>query len=232
MVVHPRRFCPSGRGVGKSVFRRLGSLNYFIMPIISLEIANLHMLETGTSIEFLSMPLHQFKWLIILSALALHGIIAVILTELMGRSYGKSMLWFAIAFFLPLVGPVSIWLYHITLSSSVTGARRQTFWDRVLLGGPVSLARILVKERAMAQEVTLHDYKSVQNFRSKESMDLEIEEMISSGDFGGARAQAWKIIEVARDARDDSTVAKYQEYLEIIAEEESISVGQDAGSIS
>jgi len=184
----------------------------------------------GPDIEYLSMPLHQFKWLIILSALALHGVISVILGELMGRSYGKSLLWFAIAFLLPVVGPVLIWLYHITLSNSVTGARKQTFWERLLAGGPVSLVRVLLKEQARAKEVKLHDFKVSPQIHRKNGNDTEIDELIARNDFGNARAHAWKIIEVARETRDESTVAKYQEYLEVIAEQESITVGRDAGT--
>ena len=195
-----------------------------------LNILDPQALGGGPNIEYLSMPLHQFKWLIILSALALHGVISVILGELMGRSYGKSFLWFAFAFLFPIVGPVIIWIYHLTLSSFVTGARKQTFWERLLTGGPVSLVRVLLKEQARAKEVKLHDYKVSPQIHRKNGNDAEIDELIARNDFGSARAHAWKIIEVARETRDVSTVAKYQEYLETIAEKESITVGRDAGT--
>lgn len=198
------------------------------MVNISLTIFYLHLFNSNSDIEMLSVPVHQFKWLIILSALALHGVIAVILAELMGRSYGNSMLWFAIAFFLPFVGPISIWLYHLALSNYAVDARKKTFWDRVMFGGPVSLSRILLKEQAMAQEVTLHNYKTNVHVQKVSDKDPDIDAMIEQGDFSGARAHAWQIMGVAQDAGDKDTIARYQRYLEIIAEEEALSEGVES----
>ena len=52
--------------------------------------------------------------------------------------------------------------------------------------------------------------------------------MIKQGDFGGARAQAWQIMGVAQDACDRDTIARYQEYLEIIAEAEALAEGVES----
>jgi hypothetical protein len=182
--------------------------------------------------DFTAIPVHQFKWLIYLSALAFHGVISVILTELMGRTYGKWWLWFTISFLLPVIGPISILMYHWILSTSVTEARQQTFWDRMLFGGPVSLRKILLKEQASAQEVKLTPYRPFTNNNTKPTngSDPEVDRLIKQGNFGEARALAWNLMEIAREAQDGPSVNKYQDYLEVIAVKQSMESGEDISS--
>ncbi len=186
-------------------------------------------LSDPTKIESFSMPVHQFKWLIIFSIVAFHGVTSAILTELMGRTYGKYWLWYIICFTLPVIGPVSVWLYHTMLSTATMDARRRVFFERLLRGGPVSLRKLLIKERNEAQEVKLISYNNELN-RSKNGTDPELENLISEGKFAEARARAWKVMEIARDSGDDPTTGKYQHYLEIIAEQESIGSGADTAN--
>jgi len=184
--------------------------------------------------DYTAIPVDQFKWLIYLSALAFHGVIAVILTELMGRTYGKWWLWFTVAFFLPLIGAISILLYHSILSTSVTEARQQTFWERILFGAPVSLRRALAKEYSNAREVKLSDYKPYKNNNGARSpsngADPEIESLLEAGKYGEARAVAWNLMEISREAQDKPNINRYQEYLEVIAERQSMDTGEEVPS--
>ncbi len=182
-----------------------------------------------TRADFAIVPLHEFKWWIYLWVLAFHTVLAVILTELMGRTYGKPWLWFIIAFCLPLVGPITILLYHLILYRSVLEARRQTFWNRMLAEGPVSLLKGLVKERARAREVVLEDYRPPAVSIRENGDDPKIELLLMQSRFGEARAHAWKMLEIARELGDSEKKAIYHEYLEIIAEQEAIHSGKDSG---
>ena len=172
-------------------------------------------------------PVNQFRWWIYLWFVALHTIVAVILTELMGRTYGKPLLWFALSFLLPLVGPVTIFIYHIILSTSVTEARKQTFWERVLVGAPVSLQKMFFREHRRAQEAKLSSfYEPDLRFRP-DGADPEIDKLLQMGKFQDARAHAWKMLEVAKELNDRSQTRTYQQYLEIIAEQQSLNSGRE-----
>lgn len=171
-------------------------------------------------------PVQEFKWSIYLYLLALHGIIAAIVTELMGRSYGKWWLWFIISFCLPLIGPVAILLYHHIVSSSVIEARKRSFWERMLMSAPVSLLKHFHNEQRRAQEVVLLERRQTSSIE-RNGRDPEIEALIIQGRFSEARTQAWKLLEIAIESHHQSQIDKYQEYLEIIAEKESISSGRE-----
>ncbi len=183
-----------------------------------------------SAIEFVAIPVHQFKWMIYLSILAFHGVVAVILTELMGRTYGKPWLWFILAFGLPVVGWGTIGLYHLIMATTVTDARQQTFWERVLEGGPVSLLKILRREQAQAQEVKLVSYNVNPECGAMNGNDPELNKLLEDGKYNEARAIAWNMMEISRDANDQVNVDKYQYYLEIIAQSESMNSGVDLGS--
>lgn len=174
--------------------------------------------------EFLSMPVHQFKWWIVLCFLAFHGVISVIVTELMTRSYGKWYIWLPVAFLIPFFGPVMIYLWHLGMASSSAGTRRSTFWERMLYSGPVSLARILLREKELARETELRDVRPVV-IRSVETKDIALEQLLAQERFAEARAQAWRMMDIAKDMRDNFKIAQYSEYLELIAERESLASG-------
>jgi hypothetical protein len=180
-----------------------------------------------SSIEFSAIPIHQFKWMIYLSLLALHGVMTVIITELMGRTYGKAWLWFILAFGLPIVGPVTMYLYHQIMFTTMQDARQQTFWERLLRGSPVSLRKSLAIEQRRAQEVKLVEYNVNQKKSRSNGTDPSIERLLENGDYGEARAIAWKMMEIARETRDNNNVSRYQEYLEIIAESEAMNSGSE-----
>ena len=173
------------------------------------------------------MPVHEFSWWIIVCLLALHGVLAAIISELMGRTYGKWWLWFVIAISLPLIGPIVVLLYHWIVSTSVADARKATFWERVLWGGPVSLARALQREKARAVEVSLHNYSPPNTKSSVNHRDPEIEALLIRGKFSEARGHAWKMLEIARESGHSEQIARYQEYLEVIALRESEESGLD-----
>jgi hypothetical protein len=172
-------------------------------------------------------PVHGFGWLVYVSLLALHTILAVIITELMSRTYGKWWLWLAVAFLFPIIGPIAIYLYHTIVSTSVSDARKRTFWERTLLNGPVSLSRILLKEKAKAQEVILLEPMPRTGGPECSVHDTEIDALLDQGKFTQARGLAWKMMEIAREAKHQNQIAKYQEYLEVIAERESVESGVD-----
>ena len=174
--------------------------------------------------ELATMPVHQFRWWIILCFLAFHGVIAVIVTELMTRSYGKWYIWLAIALAIPVFGPVMIYLWHLGMAGSTAGTRKSTFWERVLYTGPVSLGRILLREKELAQETELFDIMSVKT-RTAETKDIALEQLLNEEKFAEARAQAWRMMEIAKDTRDNNKMAQYREYLELIAERESLASG-------
>ncbi len=180
--------------------------------------------------NYLAMPLHQGAWMIILSVVALHGIVSAILTELMSRTYRLWLLWFLIAFCLPVIGAVTILMVHLTLSASVTESRKQSFWERVLLDSPVSLRRLLIREQARAREVTLSPYKPVATVGMSNGADPEIDALLREGRYPEARAHAWKMMEIARESLDNAGTMRYQDYLELIAEREAVDSGGDVGT--
>ena len=172
------------------------------------------------------MPLHEFTWWIIICLLALHTIIAVIIAELMGRTYGKWWLWLIVAFCFPFVGPVAIYLYHVIVSSSIIEARKKSFWERWLFSGPVSLDRALQREQLRAQQVTLRNYNPNPVDKGRvNGQDAEIEALLRLGKFGDARAQTWKMLDIAKEAQHQEQIDKYLDYLEIIAIQESSESG-------
>ena len=176
------------------------------------------------------MPLGEFKWWIYLWFVALHTIIAVIVTELMGRTYGKWLLWFVVNFFLPVIGLiVSLW-YHLIVSGSVSGARRQSFWDRFLSGTPVSLFKVFLRESHSAESMTLRSYHPTDLTFRPNGTDPEIDQLLREGYYGEARAHAWKMLEIARELNDQPKMRAYQEYLEIIAEQQAINSGREPNS--
>jgi len=180
--------------------------------------------------NYLAMPLHQFTWMIVLSVVALHGIVSTILTELMSRTYRHWFLWFLIVFCLPVIGAVTILMVHLTLAASVMESRKQSFWERVLLDGPVSLRKLLVREQARAREVTLSPYKPVATRGMSNGTDPQIDALLRQGRYPEARAHAWKMMEIARESFDNAGTVKYQDYLELIAERESVDSGGDRGA--
>jgi hypothetical protein len=172
------------------------------------------------------MPLHEFTWWIIICLLALHTIIAVIITELMGRTYGKWWLWLIVAFCFPFFGPVAIYLYHVIVSSSITEARKKSFWERWLFTGPVSLNRALQREQLRAQQVTLRNYNPNPVDKGRvNGQDAKIEALLRLGKFGDARAQTWKMLDIAKEAQHQEQIDKYLDYLEIIAIQEAAETG-------
>lgn len=178
------------------------------------------------------LPVREFKLWIYLCMLALHTIVAVIITELMSRTYGRWYLWLAIAFVLPLIGPIAILLYHSIIASSVTEARRRSFWERLLFSGPVSLYRILLKEQARAQEVNLSPFGAQSKRIQSSARDPKIDGLLEHGKYAEARAHAWKMMEIARESRDTGQDERYQRYLELIAEKESLNAGSDLSAPS
>jgi len=193
--------------------------------------ALLHTLTNGavddTRFTLANVPIAQFSWWILLCFLALHGVITAILTELMGRSYGKWLLWFVIAFCLPVIGPISIWLYHLILSSSVTDARRQAFWERVLSSPPANLVRAFWREQARQEEIKL---KPVSHYRDvayrPNGTDPEIDALLRNQKYAEARGRAWRMLDIAHELRDTPKTRIYQDYLEIIAEQEALNSGR------
>ncbi len=180
-----------------------------------------------TRYTLLRLPLGQFKWLIYISAGAMHMIIAVIISELMSRSYRKWLLWFLVAFCFPIVGPISILWYHHIAAKAVSELRKESFWERLLFSNPVSLYKNFMKQQAVAQEATLHNPRPFSSGRSSFKRDAEIEALIVHERFDSARAHAWKMMEIARESSDADQIERYQEYLEIIAEKESLTSGSD-----
>lgn len=180
-----------------------------------------------TRYTLLQIPLGQFRWLIYISALAMHMVIAVIITELMSRSYSKWWLWFTVAFCFPIVGPISILWYHYIAATAVSQARKGSFWERLLFSNPVSLYKNFMKQQAVAQEATLYKSLPVSSGRRSFKRDAEIEALIVRERFDSARAHAWKMMEIARESSDAGQIERYQEYLEIIAEKESLASGSD-----
>lgn len=172
-------------------------------------------------------PLHQFKWWTYLYLLAFHTVVAVIITELMGRSYGKWWLWLAVAFLLPIIGPISIFLYHLVASSAVAKARQGSLWERILATGPVSLLRAFRKEQAIAQEPVLYRLRPGSGVIQAGSRDANIEALLTKEEYEQARGHAWKMLDIAREAGDSAQIERYQEYLEVIAEKQSLSNGMD-----
>ena len=181
----------------------------------------------GSRFHLANIPIHEFSWWIVLWALALHTIVAVIITELMTRTYGKWYRWLFISFFIPVVGPIVILLYHLIAYESVRAARSQSFWERFLLSGPVSLRRAFLKEHARAQEVKLYAVRPKSPRSSIKIRDAVIEDALSQEKFGEARGQAWKMMEIARESKDFEILERYQDYLEIIADQESQNMGTD-----
>lgn len=175
--------------------------------------------------ELANMPIGQFKGLIILCVLALHTIIAVIITELMSRTYGRWYIWLLLALALPVIGPIGIYFWHLGMASSLIKARKKTFWKRVLFDVPVSLYRILLREQARAQEVVLNDVRPVNNTVSPVIKDPELEKLLASESFAEARAHAWRMLEIATDMHDTSNIILYQEYLSVIGDKESMASG-------
>ncbi|HDS30135.1 MAG TPA: hypothetical protein ENN67_03740 [Firmicutes bacterium] len=180
--------------------------------------------------DLVMLPVHQFKWWILLYFLALHGIIAAIATELMGRTYGKWWLWFLVAFCFPLVGPVSIFLYHLIISSTVTDARKRTIWDRFFSTHPVSLYKAHLRDQARSEPPKLHNFSINPDLNNKPDRDAIIEAHLIKEEFDLARAHAWKMMEIARDSADSDQIERYQKYLEIIAEKQVISNGNEINS--
>jgi len=179
----------------------------------------------GSRLHLALIPLREFSWWTYVSFLAFHGILAAIIAELMGRSYGKWWLWLAVALAFPIVGPIAILLYHLIASSAVTEARRKTFWERVLFTGPVSLLRAFQKEQARAREITLRPVNMSATRKRMNGADPELEQLIEQGKFNEARGLAWKMIEIARQTSLEDRIAIYMEYLEIIALKEASESG-------
>jgi len=181
----------------------------------------------GSRYNLLVTPLTEFKWWIYLWFLAFHTIMAVILTELMSRTYGKPVLWFLLNFFFPFVGPVVTLWYHLIISASVSSARKETFWERVLHSNPVSLLRVFTREQARAQEMTLDPPKPTNLEFRADGSDPDIDQLLEDGKYSEARAHAWKMLEIAHEQKDKSRIATYQEYLEIVAEQQAINSGRE-----
>ncbi len=175
--------------------------------------------------ELANMPIGQFKWWIILCVLALHTIIAVIITELMTRTYGRWYIWLPLALALPVIGPIGIYFWHLGIASSLIKARKKTFWKRVLFDVPVSLYRILLREQARTQEVVLNDVRPVNKRVSPVTKDPELEKLLASESFAEARALAWRMLEIATDMHDTPNINLYQEYLSVIGDRESMASG-------
>lgn len=184
----------------------------------------------GSRFNLAVMPLSEFKWWIYLWFIALHTVIAVILTELMGRTYGKPVMWFLLNFFLPLVGPVVTLWYHLIISSSVAEARKSTFWERVLHTGPVSLMRVFTREQARAQELTLDPPRPTDLRFKPDGSDPELDSLLQQGEYSAARAHAWKMLEIANEQKDETAARVYQEYLEVVAEQQAINSGRELNS--
>jgi hypothetical protein len=184
----------------------------------------------GSRYHLLVMPLSEFRWWIYLWFLAFHTVLAVILTELMSRTYGKPALWFILNFFLPLIGPVVTLWYHLIISSSISGARKETFWERVLSAKPVSLFKVFIREQARAQEITLDPPKPTNLEFRADGSDPNIDGLLEQGKYSEARAHAWKMLEIAHELKDKSRIATYQEYLEIVAEQQAINTGRELKS--
>jgi hypothetical protein len=200
------------------------------MKLLSLfSISLIHLIDVGVDdsrYDLSRMPIHEFSWWIVIYLLALHTIIAVILTELMSRTYGKWWLWLMVAFCFPLIGPIAIYLYHSIASRSILEARKKSFWERWLFYRPVSLVRALQREQMRAQEVTLRNYNpNPVNKGRINGQDPLIEELMRLKEFGQARAQAWKMLEIAKEAQHQDQIEKYLDYLEIIAIRESSDTG-------
>lgn len=177
--------------------------------------------------ELANMPIGQFKWLIFLCALALHTIIAVIITELMTRTYGRWYIWLPLALAFPVIGPIVIYFWHLGMASSLIKARKKTFWERVLYEVPVSLYRIILHERARAPEVELNDIKPTYQKASPVIKDPDLEKLLASESFAEARAYAWRKLEIATDMHDTSNINLYQEYLSVIGDRESMASGME-----
>lgn len=181
--------------------------------------------------SFASIPLHQFKWWVYLYVLAFHTILVVIVTELMTRTYGKWYVWLILSFCLPVIGPISIILYHWIVSGSLTKSRKHSFWTRMLSGGPVNLVRIFHRQQAMSEELFIRNIPRGQpRPTNSEKSNKTIEALLQQGKYNEARGHAWKMIEIARDAYDIDQIDRYQEYLEIIAEKQSLELNGDLSS--
>lgn len=177
--------------------------------------------------ELAKMPIGQFNWLIILCVLALHTIIAVIITELMTRTYGRWYIWLPVALVLPVIGPIGIYFWHLGMASSLIKARKKTFWKRVLFDVPVSLYRVLLRDQATTHEVELNDVRPVNKKVSPVTKDPDLEKLLTSESFAEARAYAWKMLEIATDMHDTSNINLYQEYLSVIGDRESMASGME-----
>jgi len=199
------------------------------MAFSELTISAFHFFLSGEDTRFhLGFShIYGWRWSIALWILAFHTIISVIIAEVMGRSYGKPWLWFIVAFFIPVIGPIAILLYHALLASSSADARKQTFWEKVLFSRPVSLRKAIFREQARAGEVQLIDYGGKIKSREVTESNNEIEDLIKTGRYADARGVAWKLMEIAIDSGDKPGTARYQEYLEVIAQRESLSSGDD-----
>jgi hypothetical protein len=201
------------------------------VSMIEVTTALFHTLADGsvddTRFTLANVPLAQFTWWIVLCFLALHAVVAAILTELMGRSYGKPLLWFAISFCLPLVGPVSIWLYHLIVSTSVTDARRRTFWERLLSTAPANLLKAFWREQARQEEVKLRPVSQYRDVACRPNgADPEIDALLRNQKYAEARGRAWRMLDIAHELRDVPKSRIYQDYLEIIAEQEAVNSGR------
>ena len=179
---------------------------------------------TETRYDLLTMPVYQFKWWIILCLLAFHGVVAVIITELMSRSYGKWYIWLPITLGIPLFGPMMVWLWHVGMTSAASENRRNTFWERVLFDGSMSLGRIVMRESQIIKGIKLHEVRPVE-LRHASTKDEALERLLEQEKFNEARAQAWRMMDIAKDMRDSRKMSQYSEYLELIAERESLASG-------
>jgi hypothetical protein len=170
------------------------------------------------------MPVQQWKWWIVLCLLALHGIIAVIVTELMTRSYGKWYIWLPVAMGIPLFGPLLIYIWHVGMATSIAETRKKTFWERMFYDSPININRILLREKERTEQVRL--YTNGPNARRSATVkDMELEKLLEQEKFPEARAQAWRMMEIAKDMRDTGKMNQYRDYLELIAEKESLASG-------
>jgi hypothetical protein len=168
------------------------------------------------------MPVHEFRWLIIVSLLAFHVVLSIIVTELMARTYGKGWLWFLVTFLFPFAGPVACLIYYRIASSSILEGRKKSYWSRFFFDSPVSMTKILQKEQADAREASLKLYVAPNtNAIITEKKDTVIEGLIAQGKYSEARSQTWKMMEIARERGRDDSMSKYQDYLDIIALRES-----------
>ena len=180
--------------------------------------------STDTRYDLITMPVDQFKWWIVLCFLAFHGVIAVIITELMSRSYGKWYIWLPITLGIPFFGPIMVYLWHLGMSTAASENRKNSFWERVLFDGSVNIGRFILRERQRDQDIQLLDFKQFER-RVLYSKDEALENLLDQEKFGEARAQAWRMMEIAKDMRDSRKMAQYRDYLEIIAEKESLAAG-------